>query len=177
MIHFLHSYFIALTMKKILITIFCFFFIFIWSAFGDETWLWTLPSSVNTAEEAFWSESQGDTPSNWAAKSKSCANWDENNFCSPKFEIKVNTFSPGWNEYIWNWISSFFTTLIEKLLIWLWVIALLIMTVGAGYMIFYHGQDEYLSKGKSIFMAWITALIVALSSYYLVSLLRYILYS
>jgi hypothetical protein len=44
-------------------------------------------------------------------------------------------------------------------------------------MIFYHGQDELLSKGKSIFMSGLIALIVALASYYIVSLVRFILYS
>lgn len=59
----------------------------------------------------------------------------------------------------------------------IWVISLLVMTIWAWYMIFYHWQDELLSKGKSIFNSWIIALIVALSSYYIVSLVRLILYS
>ena len=59
----------------------------------------------------------------------------------------------------------------------IWAISLLVMTIWAWYMIFYHWQDELLSKGKSIFNAWIIALIVALSSYYIVSLVRLILYS
>lgn len=138
-------------MKKILTSILCFFFIFIWWIFADE--------------------------------SKSCS-WsiDKNNFCSPVFEIKVNTFSPGGDQFTTNSLSTknkillFFTTTISKLMVALWVISLLIMSIWAGYMIFYHGQDEYLSKWKSIFMSGIIALIVALSSYYLVSLLRFILY-
>lgn len=68
-------------------------------------------------------------------------------------------------------------TVIQKLMVALWVLSVLIMTVWAWYIILYHGQDELLSKGKSIFMAWITALVVALSSYYLVSILRFILYN
>lgn len=68
-------------------------------------------------------------------------------------------------------------TIIQKLMVALWVLAVLIMTVWAGYIIMYHGQDELLSKGKSIFMAGVTALIVALSSYYLVSILRFVLYN
>lgn len=68
-------------------------------------------------------------------------------------------------------------TIIQKLMVALWVLSVLIMTVWAWYIILYHGQDELLSKGKSIFMAWITALVVALSSYYLVSILRFILYN
>lgn len=68
-------------------------------------------------------------------------------------------------------------TIIQKLMVALWVLAVLIMTVWAGYIIMYHGQDELLSKGKSIFMAGVTSLVVALSSYYLVSILRFILYN
>ncbi len=68
-------------------------------------------------------------------------------------------------------------TIIQKLMIAIWAISLLVMTIWAWYMIFYHWQDELLSKGKSIFNAWIIALIVALSSYYIVSLVRLILYS
>lgn len=115
--------------------------------------------------------------------SKSCI-WSgkENSFCSDTFEIKVDTFTPNKETFV-LWGSSkdnmknFFEYVISDLLVALWVVALLIMSIGAGYMIFYHGQDEYLSKWKSIFMAWVVALVVALSSYYLVSLLRYILYS
>jgi hypothetical protein len=101
---------------------------------------------------------------------------------STDFQIKVN-------DTIWVWIqieegdNSFNTinrtlgTVIQKLMVALWVLAVLIMTVWGWYMILYHGQDELLSKGKSIFMAWITALVVALSSYYLVAILRFILYN
>jgi hypothetical protein len=55
--------------------------------------------------------------------------------------------------------------------------ALFIMTLGAGYMIFAHGEDEFLSKWKAVFVSGITALVIALSSYYLVSFVRFILYS
>jgi hypothetical protein len=68
-------------------------------------------------------------------------------------------------------------TIIQKLMIALWVLSVLIMTVGGWYIIMYHGQDELLSKGKSIFMSGVIALVVALSSYYIVSGLRFILYN
>lgn len=148
MIHFQHSYFIVLTMKKILASIFCFFFIFIWWVFAEE--------------------------------SKSCStSTGADNFCSPEFKIEVNEFTPVKYTFVWSGqtLSDFFNYVINDLMVGLWVIALLIMSVWAGYMIFYHGQDEYLSKGKSIFMAGIIALVVALSSYFLVNLLRFILYS
>ena len=55
-------------------------------------------------------------------------------------------------------------------------IALLVMTIWTWYMILYHWEDELLSKWKYMFNSWIIALVVALSSYYIVSLLESILY-
>ncbi len=100
---------------------------------------------------------------------------------SPSFTIDTWEFSVGWNglKEAWNsqiTMNNVLWRIIQKLMIALWVIALLIMTIGAGYMITFHGSDEFLNKGKSIFIGWITALIVALSSYYLVNLVGYILY-
>lgn len=68
-------------------------------------------------------------------------------------------------------------TIIQKLMVALGILSVLIMTVGGWYIILYHGQDELLSKGKSIFMSWIIALVIALSSYMIVGLLRFILYN
>jgi hypothetical protein len=56
------------------------------------------------------------------------------------------------------------------------VFAVFIMTLWAWYMIIYHGQDEFLSKWKSIFMSWIIALAVALSAWVIVKLFAYLLY-
>lgn len=97
------------------------------------------------------------------------------------FMIETSLFSDGGKELKVDWdskatINTVLWTLIQKLMIALWIISLLIMTIGAGYMILYHGEDEYLSKWKSIFIAGIISLIVALSSYYIVNLVAYILY-
>lgn len=100
---------------------------------------------------------------------------------SKDFEIDTSLFSIGWNSLKWSdskeTINNTLWNIIQKLMIALWVISLFVMTVWAWYMILYHGQDEYLSKWKNIFIWWITALIVALGSYYLVNLIWYILYS
>ena len=96
------------------------------------------------------------------------------------FMIETSLFSDGGKGLKWEsskaTINMVLWTLIQKLMIALWIISLLIMTIGAGYMILYHGEDEYLSKWKSIFIAGIISLIVALSSYYIVNLVAYILY-
>ena len=74
-------------------------------------------------------------------------------------------------------INNTLWTIIQKLMIALWFISAFIMTIWAWYMILYHGQDEFLTKWKNIFMAWIISLVVALASYQLVSFIRFILYS
>lgn len=43
-------------------------------------------------------------------------------------------------------------------------------------MIIYHGQDDLLSRGKSIFTAGIIALVIALSAGIIVRLFAYLLY-
>lgn len=105
-------------------------------------------------------------------------NWD---ISSTGFLINVWNITPGWNSLIQKTtgetINYTLGTIIEKLMIGLGSVSILIMTIWAWYIIIYHWQDELLSKWKYIFMSWIIALVVALSSYYMVSLLRYILYS
>ena len=97
------------------------------------------------------------------------------------FTISVNDITPWMNitegDNVEQVVNRALWTIIQKLMIALGSLSLLIMTVWAWYMILYHGQDELLSKWKSIFLSWITALVVALSSYYIVAFLRYILYT
>ena len=129
---------------------------------------------------------QESEPVNTTSSSQSNAdmeklNNDTGDISSPKFEIPVSSLFP------WTWafsggtteqvVNRLLGTIIQKLMIALGSISLLIMTVGAGYMVMYHGQDELLSKGKSIFMSGVIALVVALSSYYLVAFVRYVLYA
>ena len=95
------------------------------------------------------------------------------------FRINPNSISP-WMDIQENDteknVNYALGTIIQTLMIALWGLSILIMTIGAGYIIMHHWQDELLSKWKSIFMSWIFALVVALSSYYIVSILTYILY-
>jgi hypothetical protein len=106
----------------------------------------------------------------------------DSNFTSSDFTIDVWDITPWSNKLIIKsdvkkTVNKVLWTTIQSLMIPLWAIALLIMTIWAWYMIFYHWQDELLSKWKSIFNSWLIALIIALSSYYIVSLVRFILYS
>lgn len=145
-----------------------------------------------------WTISVGDALNNWyltdwitwpsTIAAISAANWIVWNsnwnwiwdIWSPDFTIDTELFSIWWQGLKWSdaktTINNTLWTIIQKLMIALWVIALLVMTIWAWYMILYHGEDEYLSKWKNIFIGWITALIVALSSYYIVNIIWYILY-
>lgn len=99
------------------------------------------------------------------------------------FEVEVWKVTPWNNLGITSWtkttevLNMTLWNLIQKLMIGLWSVSLLIMTFWGWYMVIYHGQDELLSKWKWMFTSGIIALIVSLSSYYMVDLLRFILYS
>lgn len=101
---------------------------------------------------------------------------------SENFLISVWDITPGGTSLIdetgWTQgtVNNALTKILEKLILIFGAIAVLIMTIGAWYMIIYHGQDEFLSKGKSIFISWLVALAVALSAGLIVQLFSRILY-
>lgn len=129
------------------------------------------------ATDWWWNNNSWDN--NW---NSSACSW-QNCLNSTEFMIETSDITPTWKKYNENSSSitetsnNILSTVIENLMIAIWVIALLVMSIWAWYMIFYHWQDEMLSKWKTMFTTWITALIIALTSYYLVSLVRYILYT
>lgn len=98
------------------------------------------------------------------------------------FTIEVRDFTPGGTQFLdedattAGTVNNVLVTILEKLIVIFWALATFIMTIGAGYMIIYHGQDEYLSKWKSIFIAGIIALVVALSAGVIVRIFTYLLY-
>lgn len=102
--------------------------------------------------------------------------WD---LTSSDFQINVDDISP-W--IVWQWsttkerVNWLLWTFIQNMMIALWILSVFIMTIGSWYMILHNGQDELLSKWKSIFMSWVYAMIVALTSYYLIAIVSYLLY-
>lgn len=134
-------------------------------------------ANVQTARDAY---DQANREFNQARENYCAESWD----CldQSSFMIDTNDFVPG-GKSIKTWstakenINKALWTIIQKLMVALWILSLFIMTIWAWYIILYHGQDELLSKWKSIFMSGIIALVVALTSYYLVSLVTYILYN
>ena len=122
----------------------------------------------------------------WDTPSSTSTSWSEtsekNKINSTNFIIPVDSiFQTGvqveGNTDAGKSVNFLLGTLIQKLMIGLGSVAAIIMSIGAGYMILHAGQDELLSKWKSIFISGLIAMIVALSSYYLVSLVQYILFN
>ncbi len=104
----------------------------------------------------------------------------KNDITSRGFSISVNDLTPGLDvkgKTTKENVNYALWTIIQKMMMALWSLALLIMTIWGWYIVLHHWQDELLSKWKSIFMSWVYALVVALGSYYLVAILRYILFN
>lgn len=99
----------------------------------------------------------------------------------PNFTISVTNFTPSNDDNIKETaeatLSSFLQNIINKFMIWFWVLALLVMTIWAWYMILYNWQDDLLSKWKTIFMSGVISLFIALSAWILVKIVAYLLYS
>jgi hypothetical protein len=99
----------------------------------------------------------------------------------PGFTLNSNTFSP-WstslkNGDMENTVTHILVNIIDLLIISFWVLSLLVMTIGAGYMIIYHWEEEFLSKWKTIFKAWLISLSVALLSWLIINLVNYLIYN
>lgn len=106
---------------------------------------------------------------------------EKDKFDSPEFEIPVTEFSPLWvgiakGASTEAQANSILASIIRFLMILIWSCSLLVMTVGGWYMIVYHGNDEFLSRWKTIFWAGASGLAVALFSYYLVDLVSKLVY-
>ena len=139
-------------MKKFLISLFIFFCLFF---------------NINS-----FAESWENTPNN--------CTW-ENSICSTSYIIDTSEYWLWW-EAINQWwtaketVDNWLKLIVNKLLIAFWVLSLFIMTIGWWYMIFAHWQDELLNKWKSIFTAWLTSLIIALSAWIIMKIVISLLY-
>lgn len=117
------------------------------------------------------------------ASSLYAAGDNPNDLTSENFQVPVNIITP-WvdDRYTDSWgsqwmVNELLNRNIRMLLIIMWSVALITMTVWAGYMIFPVWQEENLNKWKSIFTSGLIALVIALSSYMIIAFVRYILYS
>lgn len=111
----------------------------------------------------------------WMIKNISFAWLDD-----PNYMIHTDNLWLWWSQLKkWNaqeTVNNSLKVIVTKLMVAFWVLSLLIMTVWWAYIIFSHGQDELLSKWKSIFNAWIIALVIALASWIIMKAVIYLLY-
>lgn len=117
----------------------------------------------------------------WTSQTKSQkCDWP-NCITSPNFVIKVKDITPGWTLEKWgtleNKTNNVLLTIIQKLMIPFWVLAIFIMTIWAWHMILHSWQDEVLNKWKKIFKMWIFSIAIALSSYLIIELIKNIIYT
>ena len=127
----------------------------------------------------FWSQSYASSGTTTAERNQNCdaagtcldrASFmiDTDNFAVWSTNMKQTTWTETINYSLW--------VIIQKLMIILWTLALVIISIWAYNMIMYAWDDSTLTKWKNAIKAWILSLIVALSSYYIVNLVWYILY-
>lgn len=176
--------------QKIIIVFLLLFSFFSWNVFASSK-VEQAQKNLDAAKKELdvWPPTQA-TIDNIANAEKSLENAKREDSCSTSndcidkasFMIETGLFSVGgkelkeWTSTSKELINKWLGTIIQKLMIALWVISLLIMTIWAGYIILYHWEDEYLTKWKWIFTAGIVSLAIALSSYYIVNIVAYILY-
>lgn len=103
--------------------------------------------------------------------------WD---ITSTDFKINVSSLTPGDSSLVdtsaEGTITAVLKRVIERLIIGIGTIALFVMVLWAGQMILYAGEDERLTKWKTIFIWWLTAVAIALLSGLMVQLVAYLLY-
>lgn len=117
----------------------------------------------------------------WHFDAFAATEYFDGDIADDSFTIDVGNFTPVWRTELIggsteDTVNNVLLTVLEKLIIVFWVFSVFFMTIGAGYMIIYHGQDEFLSKWKSIFMSGLIALAVALSAWVIVQLFAFLLY-
>ena len=102
--------------------------------------------------------------------------------CMDRSSFKINTdnFSLWKKNLKWTtWtetINKTFWVIIQQLMIILWTLSLVVISIWAWFMMLFHWDDSTLTKWKNTIKWWIIALVVALSSYYIINMVWYILY-
>lgn len=150
-------------MKKIFIKIFSLIVLFFLS-FSSVSAVAAIANWWNNSQN----QAQQSTPNPWEDLTK------------PTYRINVDNFTPGWkftktkteDRLQWGLL-----TIIQNLMIPFWVLALFVITIWAWYMILHNWEDEMLNKWKRIFKMWIFSICLALSSYLIIELVKYIIYS
>lgn len=104
-------------------------------------------------------------------------------FTTDKFMINTSDFTISGEASDLKWgtaqetIQKTLGTIIQKMMIGIWIVSFVILVVWAAFMIFAAWEDEYVNRWKSIFTAGMIALIVSLLSYYMVALVRFLVFT
>lgn len=152
--------------KKILLSLLIFSTLFVWTVvYADQDWnAWESEAQKAQALE----KRNQDCDAGWNCLDRPSFMIDTDNFAVWSTNMKKTTWTETINYSLW--------VIIQKLMIILWTLALVIISIWAYNMIMYAWDDSTLTKWKNAIKAWILSLIVALSSYYIVNLVWYILY-
>ncbi len=173
-------------MKKIFLILTLMFFSF-WSL---NVFAWDSTTNTNTNKTTDNKTTEEEKQNRFEKKNKECEwKWWSNtdwtacttdditnsNFQFDTSFLRIKEWTQTWatsteklNYWIW--------TLIEKLMIWLSILALVLMTIWAWFMITSMWDDQKLSTWKNILKAWIMWLVIALMAYPIMSLVRFVLY-
>lgn len=138
----------------------------------------------NQTDSKCWNECYKSLMEKWNSINSSNAWWevcaDWNCLDKPNFMVDTSLFSIWWNDLkkeTWKQtINIVLWTIIQKLMIVLWTLSFAIITIWGYFMVTSHWDDSLLSKWKNVVKWWIISLVVALSSYYIVNMISYILY-
>ena len=130
---------------------------------------WTTPSAW---ESTAWQ---------WNSEETDSCTWNGDCLASPKYHFSTSKFVPGWTFKWWGTtkkrVENGLLTIIQRIMIPFWVISVIILTIWAGFMILSGWLDENITRWKKILKMWIVSISIALSSYLLVELLKYLLYT
>lgn len=164
-------------MKKIFLKIFTFVLLFFWVY--SYSFAELIDNSTSTiVPKEYVKSSDSNSQKTESQKSEKCS-W-EKCITSSSFMINVKDITPGWTLKQWNnlekKVNDWLLIIIQKLTIPFWVLSVFVMTIWAWYMILHNWEEEILNKWKKIIKMWIFSIVIALSSYLIIELVKNIIY-
>lgn len=153
-------------LKKILILMFLSLGFFVWNNVFAEGG--TINSNWNTTSKTELQQRNENCDVTWNCMDRSSFKINTDNFSLWKKNLKWTTWTQTINKTFW--------VIIQQLMIILWTLSLVVISIWAWFMMLSHWDDSTLTKWKNTIKWWIIALVVALSSYYIINMVWYILY-
>lgn len=165
-------------LKSWIYALFTVFLLFFGNIFVNADDNWFQVPTQNWGQKQTWWQNQATNKENdisWEA-----CTWNSSCLADKSFVLPVKDLVPWWTFSWWTTksrVDNWLVTIIRKLMIPFWTLALFVMTIWWGYMVMSNWQDETLSKWKRIFRWWLISLSIALCSYVMVALLTFLLYA